>query len=70
MHVFLSRGKVMDLWCLGAMHGSDTNMRFEGRCMLARGEGIIPTMRHAHKKLLAETGVLGPWCKIEREEHI
>ncbi|OLP79685.1 hypothetical protein AK812_SmicGene40008 [Symbiodinium microadriaticum] len=59
---------VMDLWCLGAMHGSDTNMRFEGRCMLARGEGIIPTMRHAHKKLLAETGVLGPWCKIERED--
>ena len=24
------------------------------------GEGIIPTMRHAHKKLLAETGVLEP----------
>ena len=49
----------MDLWCLGAMHSSGRNMRLEARRMLALGEGIIPTMRHAHKKLLAETGVLG-----------
>ncbi|CAE6959877.1 Art7 [Symbiodinium sp. CCMP2592] len=45
------------------------------------GEGIIPTMRHAHKKLLAETGVMLPgrlqifvqplelslWGQVEKE---
>ncbi|CAE7292539.1 Art7 [Symbiodinium natans] len=48
------------------------------------GEGIIPTMRHAHKKLLAETGVMLPgrlqifvqplelslWGQAERENGV